>query len=69
MNISKRMTDNYWWSKINVIWKIIYLLDHTPNKPSKFITRSYVQINDDSHGKKGTGNLIRANTLMIRSCL
>ena len=68
MNISKRMTDNYWWSKINVIWKIIYLLDHTPNEPSKFIRRSCVQINDDSHGEKGNDNLIRLYT-SIRSCL
>ena len=30
--------------------KIINLLDNTPNQPSKFITRNWVRINDESRG-------------------
>ena len=30
--------------------KIINLLDNTPDQPSKFKTRDWVQINDESRG-------------------
>ena len=33
--------------------KIINLLDKTPNQPTKFRTKNWVEINDKSHG---TGN-------------
>ena len=31
--------------------KMINFLDNTPNQPTKFRTKSYVQINDNSRGK------------------
>ena len=39
--ISRRKTENYWWSKINSgitmeDQKIINLLDNAPNQPTKF---------------------------------
>ena len=30
--------------------KIINLLDNTPNQPTKFKTKDWVEINDDSRG-------------------
>ena len=30
--------------------KIIKLLDNTPNQPTKFKTKDWVEINDDSRG-------------------
>ena len=34
--------------------KIINLLHNTPDKPSKFRTRNWVEINDDSRGTYNT---------------
>ena len=31
--------------------KMINFLDNTPNQPTKFRAKSYVQINDNSRGK------------------
>ena len=31
--------------------KMINFLDNTPNQPTKFRTKRYVQINDNSRGK------------------
>ena len=36
--------------------KIIDLLDNTPNQPSKFRTKSWVEINDDARGTFNTSN-------------
>ena len=49
--------------------KIINLLENTPNRLSKFSTRNWVEINDESNGTYGTGNLIRFKTSMIKSSL
>ena len=42
--ISRRKTENYWWSEINIIvsenQKIINLLDNTPNQPTTFRTKN-----------------------------
>ena len=46
--------------------KIINLLDDTTNQPSKFITRNWVEINDQSKGRHENSN-IRFKTFMIRS--
>ena len=46
--------------------KIINLLDDTPNQPSKFRTRNWVKINDESKGKYDYSN-IRFKMSMIRS--
>ena len=39
--------------------KIINLLDNTPKQPTKFRTKNWVEINDDSHGKYNTGSQIK----------
>ena len=48
--------------------KIINLLDDTTNEPSKFRTRNWVKINDESKWKYLNSN-IRFKTSMIRSSL
>ena len=48
--------------------KIINLLDDTTNQPSKFRTRNWVEINDESKGRYDNSN-IRFKTSMIRSNL
>ena len=39
--------------------KIINLLDNTPNQPSKFRTKNWVEINDESRGTCNKGSQIR----------
>ena len=36
--------------------QITNFLDSKPNQPSKFKTKNWVIINDDSHGMYGTGS-------------
>ena len=36
--------------------KIINLLNNTPNQPTKFRTKKWVEINDDSRGTYNTNN-------------
>ena len=48
--------------------KIANLLDDTTNHPSKFRTRNWVKINDESKGRYDNGNL-KFKTSMIRSNL
>ena len=47
---------------------IINLLDNTTNQPSKFKTRKWVEINDETRGKYSNSN-IKFKTSMIRSNL
>ena len=47
--------------------KIINILDDTTNQPSKFRTRNWVEINDESRGKYDSS--IKSKTSMIRSDL
>ena len=49
--------------------KIINLLDNTPNQPSKFKTKNWVEINDGSYGVYNTGNPIKFENSIIRSSL
>ena len=44
------------------------MLDNTSNQPSKFRTRNWVEINDESRGIY-TGNKIKFKTAMLRSNL
>ena len=37
---------------------IINLLDNTPNQPSKFKIKNWVEINDESQEKQGTYNKV-----------
>ena len=45
--------------------KIINRLDYTTNQPFEFITRNWVEINDDSKGRYDNSNII-FKTSMIR---
>ena len=49
--------------------KIINVLDDTTSQPSKFRTRSLVEINDESRWTCNYSSDIRFKTLMIRSNL
>ena len=43
--------------------------DNTPNQPSKFRTKNWVEIYDGSFGTHNTGSQIKFKTSMIRSSL
>ena len=45
--------------------KIINFLDNTLNQPTKFITKTWVEINDDSCGPYQTNSLVKSKTLML----
>ena len=42
--------------------KMINLLDNTPNQPTKFGTKNWVEINDDSWGTYNTNSQIKFKT-------
>ena len=46
--------------------KIMNLLDDTTNQQSKFRTKNWVKINDQSRGSYSIRNQIKLNTSMIR---
>ena len=39
--------------------KIINLLDNTPNQPTKFRSKNWVEINDDARGTHNTNSQIK----------
>ena len=45
--------------------KIINLLNNTPNQPTKFRTKNWVEINDDSRGMFNTNSQIKFKTSML----
>ena len=49
--------------------KIINLLDNKPNQTTKFRTKNWVEINDDSRGTYNTNSQIKFKTSMLRSSL
>ena len=49
--------------------KIITLLENTSDQPSKFRTKNWVEINDESNESYGTGSAIEFKTTMLRSSL
>ena len=49
--------------------KIINLLDNTSNKPSKFRTKNWIEINDNIRGAYSPNKEIRFKTPMLRSSL
>ena len=49
--------------------KIINLLDNASNQPSKFRTKTWIEINDQSRGTYNTNSDIRFNTTMLKSSL
>ena len=48
---------------------IINLLDNAPYHPSKFRTKTWVEINDDSSGTYNTNNQIKFKVMMLSSSL
>ena len=46
--------------------KIINLLDNTPNQPTKFRSKNWVEINDDSRGTDDTNGQTKFETSMLR---
>ena len=38
--------------------KLINLLDNTPNQPTKFVTKNWLEINDESRGTYNTNSQI-----------
>ena len=49
--------------------EIINLLDNTPNQLSKFKTKNWIEINDQSRGVYSSGRDIRFKTTMLKSSL
>ena len=49
--------------------KIANLIDDTPNQPSKFRTRNWVEINDESRGVYSVNSQIKFKTTMLKSSL
>ena len=47
--------------------KIANLIDDTPNQPSKFRTRNWVEINDESRGAYNVNSQIKFKTTMLKS--
>ena len=48
---------------------MINLWDNTPNQPTKFRAKNWVEINDESRGAYNTNSQIRFKTSMSRSSL
>ena len=49
--------------------KIANLIDDTPNQPSKFRTRNWVETNDESRGAYNVNSQIKFKTTMLKSSL
>ena len=49
--------------------EIINLLDNTPNEPSKFRTKKWVEISDEARGTYNTSSQIKFKTSMLTSIL
>ena len=49
--------------------KIINLLGYTPNQPSKFTIKNWVEVNDESRGTCNVNSQIEFKTSMLRSNL
>ena len=49
--------------------KIANLIDDTSNQPSKFRTRNWVEINDESRGAYNVNSHIKFKTTMLKSSL
>ena len=46
--------------------KIINLLENTPNQPSAFRTKNWVEVNDDSRGTYNVNSQIKFENSMLR---
>ena len=45
------------------------MLENTPNQPSNFRTKEWVETNDDAHGTYNTNSQIRFKISMLKSSL
>ena len=45
------------------------MLDNTSNQPSKYMTKNWVEVKDDSHGTNNTNRQIKFKTSMLKSSL
>ena len=49
--------------------KVIDLLDNASNQPSRFRTKNWIEINDESRGTYNTNSQIRfKTTILMSSC-
>ena len=48
---------------------MLNLLDKKTKQPSKFRTKDWVEINNDSHGRYSAGSQIKFKSFMVRSSL
>ena len=67
-----RKAINYWWIKISIIrysWNIkkIKLLGNTPSQPSKFRTKNWIELHDNSRGTYTTNGQIKFENSMLKS--
>ena len=53
---------DYYNNIVMEYWKIINLLDNTQNQPSKFRTKNWVEINDDTIGRYNINGEIKLKT-------
>ena len=51
----------------NRIPKIAIFLDNALNKPSKFKTKNWLEVNDEARGEYSSDKLIRFKIAMLRS--
>ena len=49
--------------------KIVHLIDDASNQPSKFRTKNWVDINDESRGTYNINSQIKFETTMLNSSL
>ena len=49
--------------------KIAYLINDASNQPSKFRTKNWVEINDESRGTYNVNSQIKFKTTMLKSSL
>ena len=49
--------------------KIANLIDDSSNRPSKFKTKNWVEINDESRGTYNINSQIKCKTTMLKSSL
>ena len=49
--------------------KIAYLIYDAPNHPSKFKTKNWIEINDESRGAYNVNSQIKFKTTMLKSSL
>ena len=45
------------------------MLESTPNQPSEFRTKNWVEINDESRGSYNINSQIKFKTLMLKSSI